>query len=65
MPAQARGYLENNPVLPFLTLFHDSIWLGRSPTAETVLISCGIALVTFFAGVAAFLQKEREFYYYL
>ena len=65
MSPQARAYLDNNPVFPFLTLFHDSIWLGHLPATGTILVSCGIALVTFLAGVTLFLQKERQFYYYL
>lgn len=65
MPSQARGYLDNNPVLPFLTLFHDSIWRGVVPAPMTIWVSCGIALVTFFAGVSVFVQKERDFYYFL
>lgn len=65
MSAHVRGYLDRNPVFPFLTLFHDSIWLGQLPPLTTVLLSCGIAALTFFAGVAIFIRKEGEFYYYL
>jgi ABC-type polysaccharide/polyol phosphate export permease len=65
MPSQARGYLYNNPVLPFLTLFHDSIWRGHAPAASVILASCGLALVTLIAGVLVFAKKEKDFYYYL
>jgi ABC-type polysaccharide/polyol phosphate export permease len=65
MPVEARSYLDYNPVLPFLMLFQSSIWAGHLPPATAVLASLAIAFTTFFAGVAIFFQKEREFYYYL
>jgi ABC-type polysaccharide/polyol phosphate export permease len=48
-----------------VTLFRDPIYLGRIPGSATLLLSGGLALISFVTGWWVFARKAKQFAYLL
>lgn len=65
IPPEYRGWLELNPVLPFIRLFQLPISSAAWPPAVVLVQASVIAAVSLIAGLAVFSKAQKSLYLYL
>jgi ABC-type polysaccharide/polyol phosphate export permease len=65
IPPHLAFFVQWNPMAYLVTLFRDPIYLGRIPGSATLLLSGGLALISFVTGWWVFARKAKQFAYLL
>src|SRR5437660_1619821 len=65
LPQRYRDVFRLNPMLYLLNEFRLSIYYGQLPTAQSVIITLLIGLITLWAGYAIFRRWQHTFVFYV
>lgn len=60
IPEAYVGWFNLNPMVHFIALFRNPIYLGLLPSLHAIAITTGVALATFTAGVLVFRAREHD-----